>query len=494
MKKLIKKIFKNYTVWLILIVAVGFAVRLYRINAPLADWHSWRQADTASVSRYYVDHGINLLSPRYQDISSIQTGYFNPMGYRFVEFPIYNALHALLAKVNMPLNFEGKGRLISILSWAISTILVFLIGSKFFGKLGGIFSAFYFAFIPFNIYFTRVILPEPMTVMFGLLGLYLFMIFMDKEKDSFLYLSGLFFALGFLLKPFVFFYLFIPAYMVLNKYRWQVFKNPKLLIKFLIFTDIILIPFFAWRAVENHHLQGIPFFNWMFNGDGIRFRPAFWRWIFGERIGHLILGIWGLIPFAIGLVVKNKKTVYSMVMILGIFVYVSIFATVNVRHDYYQIITIPFIAMISGAGSAYLLKQDFFNGFMSKILLGLSIVMMLGLGWYQIKEDYPINHPEIIEAGQAIDKIAPKDALVIAPYNGDTAFLYQTKRWGWPAIDDSIENIIKKGASYYVSVTPNDTDTKTIQGKYKTIVTKPDYVIVDLHQPLKPSSLVTKKK
>ena len=36
-------------IWLILVL--GLIVRLYKLNTPLADWHSWRQVDTASVAR-----------------------------------------------------------------------------------------------------------------------------------------------------------------------------------------------------------------------------------------------------------------------------------------------------------------------------------------------------------------------------------------------------------------------------------------------------------
>lgn len=110
-----KKIFKEYFL-LFFILALAFLVRLYGINRPLADWHSWRQADTSSVSRIYFEQGIDLLHPRYYDISSIQSGVYNPHGFRFVEFPIFNLFHALLAKIGGPLNFEGWGRMVSILA------------------------------------------------------------------------------------------------------------------------------------------------------------------------------------------------------------------------------------------------------------------------------------------------------------------------------------------------------------------------------------------
>ncbi len=30
------------------IIILGLALRLYKIDNPIADWHSWRQADTTS--------------------------------------------------------------------------------------------------------------------------------------------------------------------------------------------------------------------------------------------------------------------------------------------------------------------------------------------------------------------------------------------------------------------------------------------------------------
>jgi hypothetical protein len=41
------------------------------------------------------------------------------------------------------------------------------------------------------------------------------------------------------------------------------------------------------------------------------------------------------------------------------------------------------------------------------------------------------------------------DAKVIAPYMGDTAFLFQTNRTGWP-IGFEIDKKIAEGAQYYV--------------------------------------------
>ena len=107
---------------------------------------------------------------------------------------------------------------------------------------------------------------------------------------------------------------------------------------------------------------------------------------------------------------------------------------------------------------------------------------MFSVGAYQVKEFYKINHPEIISTGEVVDRIVPKDALIIAPYNGDTAFLYHTKRRGWPVVDTDFDTLIDRGADYYVSVTQNDSDTLMLMERFKIVEKTADYIILDLHQ------------
>lgn len=471
---------------LTLIIAGGFAVRLYKIDNPIADWHSFRQADTAAVGRLYIENGINLLYPRYYDLSSTQSRRDNPEGYRFVEFPLYNALEAVLAQNFKSISFEVWGRLISIIFTLGSAIVLYILGRKFIGKWGGILASFFFLFLPFNIYFTRVLLPEPTAIFFALAGVMLYISFLGKEKIVYLYFSGIFFSLGILIKPFVVFYLVPIAYLSVKKYGLKsFFRNAKVLIRLLIFADIILVPFFLWRVWISKFPAGIPDWTWMFNGDGIRFKPAFFRWIFGERLTKLILGYWGLIPFSFSILKVNKKSLFIQFFLVGIFLYVAIFATVNVRHDYYQTIAIPAIALALSSGVLYLWKAKEFDLRVARVVTVFSILMIFATGVGEIKEFYKINHPEIVEAGEAVDRLTPKDSIVIAPYNGDTAFLYQTKRKGWPVIDSSVDEIIQKGADYYVSVSLNDTDTLNVIREFEVIERTDTYLIVDLNKPKK---------
>jgi 4-amino-4-deoxy-L-arabinose transferase-like glycosyltransferase len=484
MNKLVNRFLKQvwFEYFILSIILISFViVRLYKINGPVADWHSWRQVDTASVTRTYVEQGLDLLHPRYHDISAIQTGYFNPNGYRFVEFPIFNFFHYQVFKAFPQIGFDTSGRLVSIVSALITSISLYILGRKLFSRWVGILAMFFYAQLPFNVYFTRVILPDPLSVSLAVLGVLFFVFYIEDDKKPYLFASSLFFAFSLLAKPFTIFYGLPVAYLVIKKMSIKsIFRNKSLFLA----LDIALVPLFLWRAWMNNYSVGIPHIKWAYNGDGIRFRPSFWRWIFGERIGKLILGIWGMVPFSIGLLTKHKKITFVYFFLLGMFLYLTIIATANVRHDYYQIFIIPAISLVLGIGFVNLWETKIYSKLAARIVLLFSVFMMFGTSWYEIRSFYAINDPSIIVAGKAADTILPKDALVIAPYNGNTAFLYQTKRWGWPVVNESIESMIEKGADFYISVNLNDTDTTNFSKKYQAIARTDKYVILDLGQKL----------
>lgn len=457
---LVKRIVKNEYFILSLIILFGFVARLYKIDNPVADWHSWRQADTAAVSRNYIKDGINVIYPRFDDISSIQSGKDNPTGIRMVEFPIYNALHAFLFNSFGRLSLETWGRILTALISLATAFFLFLLVRKHYSSRVALLSAFFYLFIPFNIYFSRVILPDPLGVFFAVSGLYFFGI------NNFI--SAVMFSLAFLQKPYLAVYLFplIPEF--LKKEKWR--AN-------LLFVFFVFAPFILWRYWTGLHPEGIPFYKWAFNGDRIRFHPAWWKWLFGERIGILILGGWGLVPYVLGLIAKYKNK-FHLLLNLGMLVYLIIVATANVRHDYYQILIIPAITVSLALGSVWLWKRN-------KLILIISILVMFLIAWDRIKPFYQVNYPELIDIGKIVDQTLPKDAKIIAPYNGDTAFLYQMNRKGWPAVDDSIDGLIKRGATHYVSLDLRSSDTINFSKRFATLQKTDKFIILDLGKEIK---------
>jgi hypothetical protein len=473
---------KKYQYWILaLILTGGFLARLYKIDNPIADWHSWRQADTAAVTRNFFKFGLNPFLPRYDDFSDVSgKGLYNPEGYRMVEFPVFNLIHYFLTAVFRFEPLEFWGRMTSVLTALVSALILFFIVRRHTDSTAGLLSAFFYLFLPFNIYFTRVILPDPLMVTLYLAALNFFDLYLVSHNSYFVFLTSFFGALAVLVKPVAVFFLLPVTWQFWRKYGRDVFKNKDFYICHLSFV----IPFFLWRLWEYRFPEGIPASTWLLNGDHIRFKGAFFRWIFGERVGKLILGSWGIFPLVTGVIASSG---YFLSWVAGALIYLFTFATGNVRHDYYQIPIIPVISVMLALGTVSLLKAErkCLATLIKRTILLASVLFMLAFSWYDVRGDFQVNHWEIIAAGRRVDEITPKDAVVVAQYNGDTAFLYQTNRRGFAYVPFPIKDLIDRfNAAYYVSVTYDD-QTKAIMNKYTVVEQNPQFVIVKLVEPLK---------
>jgi len=474
---------------LLIILLLGFFVRLYRFDNPIADWHAWRQADTSAVSRNFAENGFDVLHPRFDDLSNVASGIDNPDGFRFVEFPIYNFLQAASFKTIGILTLEEWGRLITIFASLLSSVFIYLIIKKRFGFTAGFFSAFFFLFLPYSIYFSRVILPDPSMVMASLGGIYFFELWLEKKlkiknkklkitPGIFFILSLLFTSISFLLKPYALFFTLPMIYLAYEKFGFDLFKKWQL----WVFAALSIIPLFLWRLWMLNFPQGIPVSDWLFNGNGIRFRPSFFYWIFYERLAKLILGFWGIVIFVLAVfkIKKLKDLLFVSFFGLSSIIYVTVLATGNVQHDYYQILIIPSASIFLGLGASFLIERK--NTFKKYIYTGIliaCIILGFSYSWNLVKDYFNINNRSIILAGKAVDRLVSKDAKVLANYNGDTSFLYHTKRKGWASFQKGLDEMVGLGASYLILVNPTPADME-LSKTYKVVEKTNQYVIFDL--------------
>lgn len=479
------------------IIILGFFLRLYRVDNPIADWHSWRQADTSSVTREFVRNGYDLLHPRYHDLSNVPSGLDNPEGYRFVEFPIYNLASGLTYQVlASSVTIEVAGRLVTIFASLISIFFIFGIVRRYSSVTAGLFAAFFYAVLPFNIYYGRTILPDPSMTASYLGAIYFFILWADAyvRKDSKIIsvitfvLSLLFSVTALLLKPFAGFFLLplvvisYQAFGISMLKRWQLY----------LYGLLSLVPLVLWRLWIVQFPEGIPVNDWLLNGGNIRFTGAYFFWIFADRLGRLILGYWGIGLLCLGiftLLVKQDlyslrkgKSIVFLSFLISSLLYVVIVARGNVQHDYYQIPIVPSLVMLCGIGAGLLFKPaEKYSAIATRILLVSIIGFTCMFGWYHVRDYFNINNPSIVIAGQAVDRLVPASAQILTFYNGDTSFLYQTGRSGWASPQDSMEVLIQKGADYLVIDNPTD-DHRTGLGKqYEVVESTDQYLILKLH-------------
>jgi len=194
------KLIKNPLFWLGVILLIGLLVRLYKIDAPIADWHSWRQTDTAAVTRAFVKDGFNPFYPKYEDLSgAAEHPMMNLGGYRFVEFPIYNiAVYPLYLAFGIQ---DQLSRLVSVIFSLGSTIFIYFITKRYKDTMTALVAAAVFALLPFNVFFGRTTLPEPTFIFFALGMLYFTDRWIYENKRAFFFLGLVFSIITFLMKP-----------------------------------------------------------------------------------------------------------------------------------------------------------------------------------------------------------------------------------------------------------------------------------------------------
>lgn len=481
--------------WLIIVILLlACVLRLYRLHYPLLDWHSFRQADTASVTREYLKaNKIDLLRPEYHDLSNIQSGFDNPDGYRFVEFPFINGLIAYFLRFTNSLGFNFDlvivSRLFSIFASLCAIYALYRLIKLVDNQTLALVTALIYAILPYAVYYGRAILPEPFMLAFSLFSIWQWAEFCRQRdqkgnqptmKKTWLHylLALLSLALAALLKPFVAFLApvyFAIAWFYLNK---NVFKQ----FAIYLFPILAFLPLLFWRRWILNFPEGIPVSDWLFNQNQIRLRPAWWRWLFYERLIKLFLGFTGIIFFFANLGKASRSLLIYLAWWIGMFTYLVVLASGNVQHDYYQNLLIPIVA-ISLARGSLILQSKFVKPVIGNLVLALIFSSSILLSAQKIAGYFNVNTWEYMEAGQAVDRLTPADAVVIAPAMGDTAFLFQTNRRGWP-IGHYIEDKIARGATIYVSINDDD-ERRALAAKYRTLEVGKRYLILDLTQEIK---------
>jgi 4-amino-4-deoxy-L-arabinose transferase-like glycosyltransferase len=488
-----KKIFKKEYLILSLILILSLALRLYKINLPIADRHSWRQADTAAVARNFIKEGFDFKNPKVDNMAPVSEEITpNPERLFYVEPPIYQTIIYPFYKI---FGIDEKiARGVSISFSLLAIIFLFSLVDKITeNKKIALLSAFFMGILPFSVYYSRVVMPEPEMLFFSTAMLYFFYSWIEKDNFKNFFLAVLFTSISLTIKAFPFFLSLPMFYLLFRKYSFGFIKQKKV----WFFIVLSLIPFIAWRFWISNHPEAIPSNNWLFNLNNIRFRPAFFRWIFAERLAKLILGYWGLVILCFGLIFKpfKKEGWFFIFWLLSFLAFVTVFASGNITHDYYQVAAIPIISFFLAKGTYFLIfsASKNLNKFLKIIVFLVCFCFMIGFSWFEIKGYYLIQGGVDI-AGEAVDRLTPKNSLILTGDTADTTLLYNTNRHGWaggyashlPNEKQILDKAIEMGAEFYVTTKVGELNQndfgKYLYNTYNVLEEKDQYVLFDLRK------------
>jgi hypothetical protein len=470
---------KKISEWILVLslLFIGVYVRTYKLDAPLADWHSWREADTASVARNFVKDKFDMLYPQSDSFLALNEHNLpNPNRYFINEFPLYNAIVATLYK-QFGVN-EAIGRMVSIAFATMGAAALYGLVRLTLGTGTALLALGYYQLLPYNIYYSRVFMPDPTFVSLSILSLFLCVLW--TKTNQLRYGIGLMiaFALAMLVKPYAIFMVFPIAYWLFASWGLGTFKKKSI----YLLAIGAFIPLILWRYHYSLHPEGSFASTWLLNGDGIRFKGSFFRWLVYDRLNRLIFATGGFALFVIGLFTTHLKKNSSLFFVwtLAIFLYMTVFAKGNVNHDYYQLPIVAPGSVLIAYASFWLVGQakSWFGKIINLGIVGSMLALSLAFGWFEVRGFFNINNPAIVEAGKKVDELTPKDAIVIAPYQGDPAFLYQTNRHGWPVGGD-VEKRMEDGATYYVT-TSREEEYNRLKKQYTLIYETEQFSIIHL--------------
>ncbi len=142
-------------------------VRLPGVRDPLFGLHHVRMNETAAIARNFYENSMNILYPQ------IDWGGDGP-GYVEEGFQLYAFLVAFLYKVFGVSDVAGRG--LSLLFYALSAVMLFLLARRLFNQRAALFSLFFFGVAPLGIYYGRSFQPDSLMLLCSLAAVHLFLL------------------------------------------------------------------------------------------------------------------------------------------------------------------------------------------------------------------------------------------------------------------------------------------------------------------------------
>ena len=463
------------------ILGLALAVRLYRLDVPFIDAHSWRQVTNADVARLWTEGPIDFFYP------AVSWG--GPDGRVGLEFPL---LHLLIALAWRAVGVSDvAGRLVPI-SFSVATVwALYLLGTRLFDRATGRAAAFLLAVSPSVVYFGRTPLSDIPMLAFSVAAVLGYVSYAQTGRPRHALLGVCALALAGLVK--------LPAVLVLGPVLWTGLVAHGLR-RTLADPWYVAAPLGALGAVGLWYLHA----DQIYLATGLTqaiFRPsgtypsdiAQWAGPFttvshwtradlltrqtftdlADRYWTLHLTPLFAIATAAGMVTWRwpfRRRSIVDVWALASFALVAVSLAGQLPHEFHQLPTLPPLALYFGMAAGPLFSAATYAplpGFWrvpAKAMVAAALVAAAFVGFTRsgvVRQLYrpDMLNEDLVAAGSAIDLMTPPNALVAtveyARYGTNSPMLlFFARRRGWSFDETSISAVVvqqlreKRGVCY----------------------------------------------
>ncbi|QGG49349.1 ArnT family glycosyltransferase [Heliorestis convoluta] len=447
---------------------VALLLRLQGIDVPFADFHSWRQSDTAAVARHFYELEMNILRP--------QLHYYGaPPNYAELEFGLLPFITALLYHL-----WGGEAvwiaRSVVVLFSIWSILSIYRIAHHFWGTWASLAAAFVLALHPTYVYFSRSYQPDVPMIALALAGLANFLAWRNKGSLFHAVLGCFWLTLAVLVKPpALIFYFPLAIWWFYSDRNWYIAAA-------YLFFPIAFTAAYIWSI---HGIAQHPFVSGLTIGFAGRLLeqgiPLGWfndvaRGLFFYTFTPALL-----LPVLVGLWRAFSSDAWKWILpwIVGLTAFFML-AGSNVLNllQYYYLVAIPLVALLVAAALSESERFQDMNSWIwrqswQKIRYTVLFWLFLAGGSYLVVNTYHWWLPQwwlqgepwryelwynvdekVLQVGSKLDEITDKEDLLLI-VEGTPRTLFHSRRFGWfiePTLfnDTYLERARAEGAAYLV--------------------------------------------
>lgn len=183
------------------IVILGLLARLYNITEPFIGLHDWASADIARPAQAWLQYGFfNTGCAPVWNTGMVLDGYKY-----YLHWPSLTYVFILISYKLFGVS-DWAARLVPVFFNTMAIIMVYLLGKQLWNRTVGLWGAFFFAVIPINVYYGRIVVFEPVSIFFVLTVIFLYIGWVSEPGGRRIFL-----------------YLLFPAILLGTSVHWQVY-------------------------------------------------------------------------------------------------------------------------------------------------------------------------------------------------------------------------------------------------------------------------------
>ncbi|HWR84050.1 MAG TPA: glycosyltransferase family 39 protein [Candidatus Deferrimicrobium sp.] len=432
-------------------IGVFFLAHLYRLSDPPNGYHHWRETDTAAVMLNYYQEGMNFFEPRINQRGATS-------GITGMELPLLQYIGAVLYHVTGP--SHAAARMLTVIAACTCLWLFFRSATFFSNELEAALATWAVAFSPLFLFYSHKIMPDIWMLTLWMASIYMYLCFQRNGRPRSWIGSAACLMLGAGIKPLCL-SIYLPYLFLLVKGKGE--NRLRNIILFGMYVAFTLGPVFLWMQYARQLQQSSGLYTYYLGHNLANFHEyllssQFFKKLLLQWPSELWIG-WVMLPaflYGLSYTARNRSHSFFFVWILSTYIVFVVTALKSSSHDYYTIIIVSPLAVVTGAG----LYRLYTRGHWRRVVaLALVIVAPIGALLRIHQRLGPTDDYYAIRA--AAGKIIPEDTLVAVEDDTPAIRLYQLNRRGWPLRSgvryDEVAVLVRQGARFLIVEQPLDT-------------------------------------